>query len=143
MWGHPATVLLNARGAAPGRSPRGTMTREPIFETERHGGVVVLRIDGEIDVLSAPLLRTHLAELCELHLPILVDLGAVTFMDSMALSVLVLAHKRLVEQGQVMALCCPGRPVRLVLEVSALDQFIDIYDSAEDGCAALDKAPTP
>ena len=113
------------------------MNREPTFTTQHHDDCVVLRIEGEIDVLSAPLLRNRLADLCQSDLPVVVDLSRVAFLDSMALSVLVLAHKRLVQQNLSLSLCAPTRSVRLVLEVSALDQFIGIYDSSHAAQTAL------
>lgn len=118
------------------------MTREPSFTVERDAAMSVLRIDGEVDVLSAPLLRTQLADLCEAGRSVVVDLTGVSFMDSMALSVLVLAHRRLVEQGLVLLLAAPQRAVRLVLEVSALDQFIAVYDRIEDAGQAVASAGT-
>lgn len=117
------------------------MSREPTFHTDSDGDVSVLRIEGEVDVLSASQLRDRLAELCEAGRPLVVDLSETAFMDSMALSVLVLARRRAVERGLALVLAAPQRPVRLVLEVSALDQFMAVYASVADAGAAVAAHP--
>lgn len=74
----------------------------------RHGAVTVLAADGEIDVATGPQLRAALSRaLSEPGVDaVVVDLGAVTFMGSTAIAVLVDAHW---EAGQV------GRSLRLVV----------------------------
>ena len=51
------------------------------FGLERHGGCVVLRVEGEVDVSNAGALGTTLRQLVETD-HVVVDLTGVSFMDS-------------------------------------------------------------
>ena len=58
------------------------------------GGPVLLRLRGELDVHSAPMLRTQLLDLLPERPPLVVDLQALDFMDSSGLAVLLELRSR-------------------------------------------------
>jgi anti-sigma B factor antagonist len=69
---------------------------------------------------------------------VVVDLTAVTFMDSAVLGALLQAHERLRRSGQVMAVVVPpGSAAAVVLSLSGLERRLAIYDNPR---AALDAA---
>lgn len=100
-----------------------------------HGWTVV-SLTGEIDVVTAPRLREHLAAVCESAPRIIVDLTHVDFLDSTGLGVLVGAMKRARSRDRTLRLVCPCPQIRNVLTVTGLAEVLRIHDtldSAADG----------
>lgn len=100
----------------------------------------VLTITGELDVyatrgLSEPL-NTLIGSAAR---AVIVDLSAVTFMDSTGLGMLIKARRRLDAQGRSLIVICPAGPVRQLLEVTNLLTMFCVVDdeaSAHQAAAA-------
>lgn len=72
------------------------LTIESHYESER----LVLRLEGELDVYTAPTLREHLLQAVvgrhgEYPMVVVLDMASVSFMDSTTLGVMIGALKRL------------------------------------------------
>ncbi len=89
----------------------------------------VVTASGEVDIASAPRLRDALFDaVLDADGDVVVDLTAVTFMDSTGLGVLANAYKRLGSHGRRLVVKSPTKKVRRVLEVCRLDEVIQIED---------------
>ena len=71
---------------------------------------------------------------------VLVDLGAVTFIDSAGLMALVSGLKQAKKMGRRFSICSVSAGIRMVLELSQLDRVFDIFENvesfeAENSCA--------
>lgn len=110
--------------------------REPSVKgVEQRDGAVVLRLGGELDLYNADEVRTALAAAIDGGAArIVVDLSAVEFVDSTALSVLVEARSTLGENGLLLA--APGIEARRTLEVSGLDRHLPVHDSVDSALAS-------
>ncbi|MFF2348652.1 STAS domain-containing protein [Kitasatospora sp. NPDC058115] len=95
------------------------------------GRTSVLRLSGELDYDTGRELTACLdAAVAERPAVLAVDLSEVTFADSFALRVLVLAHLRLQEAGGAMVLVGQLAPsVRRLLEITATDRHFTLADS--------------
>ena len=63
-------------------------------------GATVIRVDGELDVLTAPELAARLAAVTRRHRgDVVVDLRGAVFIDSVGLHVLLSAYRRLAHWG--------------------------------------------
>jgi anti-sigma B factor antagonist len=90
-------------------------------------GETVLTAAGELDVNTAPELRERLAGLINAGaLRISIDLAAIRFIDSTALSVLVSALKRLRQVDGDLQLVSPIPSVRRVFEITGLTRLFTI-----------------
>ncbi|MEZ4867906.1 MAG: STAS domain-containing protein [Caldilineaceae bacterium] len=90
--------------------------------------VTVVELSGNVDTYTSPQVRQALDNVINrqsAHL--VVDLNQVTFMDSSALAVLVQGMKKCRERGGDLRLCGPQKPVRMILELTRLDQALEIY----------------
>jgi anti-sigma B factor antagonist len=96
------------------------------FQVDTSAETAVLRISGEVDISTAPQLRERLQQLDSRR--VVVDLSAMTFIDSTGLGVLVGAFKRLREGGGDLVLRAPTRSTRKVLELTGLSQVVTIED---------------
>jgi anti-sigma B factor antagonist len=105
------------------------MVRDPLeLKTARESlpEAEIVRVGGELDILSSPALRELLTEVTRLERPLVLDIAQLSFMDSTGLSVVMAALKRLRERGQDLVLCGPQQPVQRMLEICGLDRIIAI-----------------
>ena len=101
-------------------------------------GATVLTVAGEVDMLTAPLLRQRLDE----HFgadraPIIVDLSRVGFFGSNALAVVVDFHQRASAEGRDFILVAGTRVVRRPLEATGLDAVLSIHDDLHQALQAV------
>jgi anti-anti-sigma factor len=101
-------------------------------EDSAGGPRTVVRLVGEADVTTRALGDVLGAEAAKQPRLLLVDVSALTFIDSAALREIVGAYRRLRADGGLLALVSPNRAVRRVLQLSALDQVIPVYASLEE-----------
>jgi anti-anti-sigma factor len=93
---------------------------------ESRGDQVTVRPAGELDLQTAPEVRDLVqAARGEGTSQVVLDLGAVTFIDSVGLSMIVAAHQRLDEDGVAMQVVVPPMLQRL-FDISGLDQLLDV-----------------
>ncbi|MBE9096647.1 STAS domain-containing protein [Tychonema sp. LEGE 07203] len=72
---------------------------------------------------------------------VVVDLGAVTFIDSAGLMALVSGLKQAKKMGRRFSICSVSAGIRMVLELSQLDRVFEIFESVESFEAANSRAP--
>ncbi|MEV6930514.1 STAS domain-containing protein [Dactylosporangium sp. NPDC051485] len=101
------------------------------------GGHGVVRAEGELDVGNAPALREAVGTALDQHATLVIDLTAVTFMDSVTLGVLIGAYNRTRETGGGLAVACTDDRVRRVFRITGLDKVFALYDTVEAAAAAL------
>lgn len=111
----------------------------PVLEVvvEAHGEHQLAVVTGEVDMASVAALRGLLRDLMVdggRHL--LVDLSAVSFMDSAGLGALVATRKQArVFQGSF-GLVAPSKQVSRLLSLTAMDKVFPCFDSLEDALSA-------
>ena len=93
---------------------------------ERNDGLVVVAPEGDVDVATAAVLRQILQQVIEagdctrLH----VDMHKVTFLDSTGLGMFVAARRAAQARGIDFRLQEPGPMVRMLLEVTNLNETL-------------------
>jgi len=100
--------------------------------SERNGWTVV-HVEGDIDVYSAPALRTRLNEVTEGGVDrLVVDLAEVGFVDSTGLGSLIGVFKSLRSQQGEMRLAAARPNVVRVIEITGLNKVFASHASVED-----------
>jgi anti-sigma B factor antagonist len=89
-------------------------------------GVTVVDVGGEVDVETAPRMRAALAAAVDAGLPVVVDLGAVTFMDSFGFGVLAAAHQQGAPAGTPVVLRSVSARICQLLALLGLDAVLTI-----------------
>jgi anti-sigma B factor antagonist len=103
------------------------------LDTRESGDWTVVEVSGEVDLYTAPRLKTLLTELTGSgRTRIAVEFSGVEFMDSTGLGVLISGLRRCREAGGTMALVAPAEPVRKVLGITGLDQVFAIHDDLSE-----------
>lgn len=100
----------------------------PVLRVEEHGRFRVVVLAGEVDLAAAGDVRSCLRDLMvDGNTHVLVDLRAVTFMDSTGLGMLVAARKQARVFRGSFGLVAPSPPVAKVLSLTALDKFLPCF----------------
>jgi anti-sigma B factor antagonist len=100
--------------------------------------VVVVAVDGEVDVYAAPALRDGLTDLLNEGSSVVVDLSEVGFLDSTGLGALVAARTAASEHGVELPLVCTHQRILKLFTITGLDGVFRIYDSVDAALASLD-----
>ena len=99
-------------------------------------------VAGEVDILTVPRLREALqTRTGAADVPWLLDLSAVTFMDSTGLAVVLSAHADVAARGGRFAIICPNGPVRLLFEVAGVVDELPLYLDRPAAVEALRLGP--
>jgi len=97
--------------------------------TDVDDGLATVAVRGEVDVYTAPRLREQLYGVVADNVPrVVLDLSAMTFIDSTGLGVIVGTLKRLREAGGDLVIRSPTRSTRKVLEITGLTRILEIVD---------------
>jgi anti-sigma B factor antagonist len=102
------------------------------------GDVVIVTISGELDlalcVKTAPDLNAALRSTAR---AIVIDLEAVSLVDSSGIALLLNAFRRLDQAGRRLAIACPMGSQRRAFEVTALDRQLPMYQTRAEALAAV------
>jgi anti-sigma B factor antagonist len=97
--------------------------------TRRIDDVLVVTAIGEIDISTRLRLSTALNDVVTRdHEPVVIDLAAISFMDSSGLGILLNALRRLVRQQRRLTLVCPPGEVRRVMNLTGLIDSFSVHD---------------
>lgn len=98
------------------------------FDLIGQPGRILVRIGGELDMATAPLLRDALLPLVnERTADIVLDLDEVTFLGSTGLSALVDAWRRAQQTGATLRMIATSSIVHRPLTLTGLDEVFQLY----------------
>ncbi|MFE9812299.1 STAS domain-containing protein [Streptomyces sp. NPDC005548] len=109
--------------------------RLSITQTDR-GGVRLLTLSGQIDADTTDVLRRNLQTSAPAPSRTVLDLSAVTFMDSSAINVLVAARRDALGAGGWIRMAHLTTPVQRVVEIVGLDTIIPCYSTLAEALTA-------
>jgi anti-sigma B factor antagonist len=96
----------------------------------------VIRLAGEADMTTTELRDALAAAVAEKPYMILVDLTALTFIDSAATQMIIGAYRVLFPEGRRLVLIHPALTVFRTLELTGVDRLIPIFDSVDEAVAS-------
>ncbi len=98
--------------------------------------MVVIAAGGELDAFAAPELSDAFANVAGAD-RVVVDLEAVSFLDSTALGVVVRAVRGIDERSGSSRIVLPAGPARRIFEITTLDRVLPISPNRAHAVAAL------
>ncbi len=102
--------------------------------------VIAFALVGENDAYDAERLSRTLDALPKTSLPLIIDLGNTTFVDSAIVSTLLECFRTAATSGRALALVLPestGEQVRRLFKTTHLDSLLPVYDSWDDALAGI------
>lgn len=116
--------------------PRREMSMEINISME--GDVVVMDLAGDLVASTAGQLKAEVEKLVEKRFHhILLDMGAVNFMDSSGLGACMAVHKMLLQSGGLLICAQPSEAVGKIFRVTQADQKLRIVQNRGEGVRAL------
>jgi anti-sigma B factor antagonist len=114
------------------------------FEENKLGDVLVAKVlDGRIAADVAPRFKAHLAGYASQgNLSIVLDLGAVTFIDSSGLGALVSSLKSMGKEGDLVIAGAQGA-VASMFKLTRMDKVFRMYATTDEAVAALSVTALP
>jgi anti-sigma B factor antagonist len=104
-------------------------------QVENESGATVVKGEGELDAYAAPDLSGIFDDMPGNR--VVVDLAAVSFMDSTALGLVVRAVRVLGERGGEVRVVLPRGPARRIFEITTLDGALPVSSSREEALEEL------
>jgi anti-sigma B factor antagonist len=109
------------------------MEQEFHIEERTDRGLPVIAVVGEIDVATAPQLREALhGVIADGRATVVLDLLAVTFLDSTALGVLVGGLKRCREMGGELHVVVTDARIKKIFEITGLNKVFPLVDTVAE-----------
>jgi anti-anti-sigma factor len=110
----------------------------PVHAVVRDGETTLVKLAGELDIATMPLVRDALERECERRpLRLTLELGDVEFLDSSAMNLLVAIHRRLRAEGSDLVLDNPSEVVANTMRIAQLHRLLTItHEAVPDATAA-------
>jgi anti-sigma B factor antagonist len=114
-----AHVSRSSNGRAPSE-PVG-----PVLQIVRRDDETTVVLGGDLDVYSVPAMRRALDDECDRRpRRMILDVGAVEFLDSTAVQAFVATHRHLEAHGCTLVLESPSASVQRLFEIVGLDSLL-------------------
>jgi anti-sigma B factor antagonist len=107
-----------------------------------HDRCTLVRVQGEIDLVSRPRFEHTMFEVIDTGSPMVVDMRQVTFCDSTGLNAVVAAGRRAAERGVPIALAALPPRVRRVFRITGVDGFVPTYETLREAIGTLPSTTT-
>ena len=121
------------------RDPSDPYEGPPVFDVEvlpAPDRILLLRLEGELDVATTPRFRSEVRNGLEAGVrAIVLDMEAVSFMDSSMLKELLRSHAEIAPGGGVLVLVAPQAAVRRLLDLTRTSELLEIVATREEALA--------
>ena len=102
------------------------------YEVRTEGGTTIVVLSGDVDLDSSPKVRSVLLESVGNKCGVLVEMSAVSYIDSSGVASLVEAYQSARRGSTPFALVAVSEAAMRVLELARLDQVFSIHASVTD-----------
>ena len=106
------------------------------LSSKRRDGFMIVSVGGELDVVTSRQFDEYLTQVCGEGDRVILDLGAVDFMDTGSLAVIVGHWKQLTAAGGTLVLAGARYRYTKTLWITGLADRLPLYDSIDDAVAA-------
>jgi len=104
------------------------------------GDIVILDVNGEIDLYNAPEIKDTINKLIEeKKYNVVINLDKVSYIDSSGIGALISSLSNLKKYQGRLKICNVSGSVRKVFELTKLTSFFEIYDSEQEAISAFKK----
>ncbi len=108
-----------------------------VRSSPEHSTASLVDVEGEVDVLTSPRLKTALAGVIDSGAStVLINLDRVKYLDSTGLGVIVSAMKRIREKDGTIVLAGLSPHLMKIFEITGLRKVFDVYSTEGDALKA-------
>lgn len=94
-------------------------------------GYTIVELEGDVDLSCSPEARKTILEVLDDNKNLLINLAAVTYIDSSGIASLVEGYQTAKKQQLVFGLVSASEPVMSVLKLARLDKVFPLFDNIE------------
>lgn len=102
-------------------------------EIRNEGGMAVVALSGDVDLESSPKVRSALLDCVGMKRGVLVEMSAVSYIDSSGVASLVEAYQTARKSNTPFALVEVSEAAMRVLQLARLDRVFSIHATLEEG----------
>lgn len=103
------------------------------FKQEQKGAVIFITLPGEtFEAAMVESFNGSIAPIIEEKNFVVFDLSNIRFLDNMDCGALVACHKKLIEKGGKMGLCCAQKQVKAIFQLMGFSQLFDVFDTRKE-----------
>lgn len=107
------------------------------MKSEKNGSVMILEVENStLNASNVKDFKNDMQPYLEKEDHILLDLNALTFVDSSGLGAFLFCLKRLNQKGGDLKLCGITKPVRVLFELVRLHKVIEVFESREEALSS-------
>ena len=100
------------------------------------GGVCIAALHGDVDLVATSTIRSEALATIGASDTLVLDLSAVTFLDSTGLRLIFSTRRRLARRGRRLAVVLPrDEKVREIFAMIDASEVLEVYDSVEQALA--------
>jgi anti-sigma B factor antagonist len=107
------------------------------ISTEERDGLAIVAIEGEIDSQTAPEAQEQLLQVVEAHERIVMDMGALTFMSSAGLRMMLLLYRQATAHNGKVAIVGLSDSIKDTMEATGFLGFFEVFGSIEEATTAV------
>ena len=104
---------------------------------QEHDGAIVSVKSENLDATNIKAFKDRVAPVLESHKAVLIDMSALTFVDSSGLGALLSCLRTMNNKNGQLKLFAMARPVRALFELVRMHRVFAIYNNREEALAAL------
>jgi len=106
-----------------------------VYQVRTEGEMTIVALSGDVDLENSPQVRSVLLDSVGERRGILVEMSAVSYIDSSGIASLVEAYQSARRANTAFALVAVSDAAMRVLELARLDQVFSIHSSVSDALA--------
>lgn len=97
------------------------------------GRAAIIAVRGELDLATSPELEAQLRKVWDSgNEQLVIDLRELEFMDSTGLSIIVMAHQRLSDEGRQLSIVRGSQQVQRLLDLTGVSERLQLVDTPEE-----------
>jgi anti-sigma B factor antagonist len=101
--------------------------------SDQQGADCAISLVGEVDVYTSPRLKEEIIDIVDAGcVNLIIDLEAVSFIDSSGLGVLVSGLRRMKEHGGTLRLVCTKDSILKIFRITGLDKVFPVFSTVAE-----------
>ena len=109
-----------------------------VVEGGRRGRIAVLQVQGKLDASTAPVLLERCAQVQANGEDLVLSLAGITFLGSSGVGAMLVLVEQFTEQAGKIHFAALSEPVRAVVDLLDLAQYLPIHETVEEAVAAME-----
>lgn len=102
-------------------------------DVRTEGRAAIIAVRGELDLATSPELEAQLRKVWDSgNEQLVIDLRELEFMDSTGLSIIVMAHQRLSDEGRQLSIVRGSQQVQRLLDLTGVSERLQLVDTPEE-----------